>query len=52
MKVDPALILADKIEIHLALDKTPGYFLSVEDQKLIVECLRFTVANQTKKNDG
>lgn len=38
----PASALADKIELHLKLDETPGYYLSVEDQQIIIDCLRFT----------
>ncbi|MBR0875015.1 hypothetical protein JQ633_31975 [Bradyrhizobium tropiciagri] len=38
----PAAQLANKIEVHLKLDETPGYYLSTEDQQMIVDCLRFT----------
>lgn len=38
----PAALLANKIEVHLTLDETPGYFLSQEDQRMIIDCLRFT----------
>jgi hypothetical protein len=38
---NPALILANKIEIHLKLDETPGYYLTNEDQRMIIDCLRF-----------
>jgi hypothetical protein len=33
--------LANKIEVHIKLDETPGYFLSQEDQEAIVAALRF-----------
>lgn len=32
--------LADRIEVHLTLDHSPGYRLSDEDQRTIVEALR------------
>ena len=38
----PALLLSNKIELHLKLDKTPGYYLTKEDQEIIIDCLRFT----------
>src|SRR5205809_7228678 len=40
--VCPALLLADKIELHLKLDETPGYYLTKEDQEIIIDSLRFT----------
>lgn len=37
----PYAELANKIEIHLKLDETPGYFLSETEQKTIIEALRY-----------
>lgn len=34
--------LANKIELHITLDATPGYHLTQEDQEAIVAALRFT----------
>jgi hypothetical protein len=34
--------IANKIELHLKLDESPGYHLSTEDQEAIIEALRFT----------
>lgn len=34
--------LANKIELHIKLDETPGYNLTQEDQEVIVAALRFT----------
>lgn len=34
--------LANKIELHIKLDETPGYNLTQEDQEAIVAALRFT----------
>ena len=36
-----ALQLANKIALHITLDTTPGYVLSLEDQKLLVKALRY-----------
>lgn len=38
----PYAELANKIEIHLMLDETPGYYLSQAEQEMIVEALRYT----------
>ena len=33
--------LANKIELHLLLDETPGYILTKDDLEAIIESLRF-----------
>ena len=38
----PAKLFANKIEVHLKLAETPGYHLSSEEQRMIIDCLRFT----------
>lgn len=37
----PYTELANKIEVHLSLDETPGYYLSEADQTMIVRALRY-----------
>lgn len=44
----PAEVLANKIEVHLKLDETPGYYLSTEDQQMIIECLRFASRSKSE----
>lgn len=34
--------LANKMELHIKLDTTPGYILTQEDQEVIVSALRYT----------
>jgi hypothetical protein len=34
--------LADKIDVHLMLDQSPGYFLTEAEQRVIVLALRYT----------
>lgn len=33
--------LANKIELHIKLDKSPGFFLTQEDQEAIISALRY-----------
>jgi hypothetical protein len=47
----PAMKLANKIEVHLKLDETPGYHLTNEDQQMIIDCLRFTSMYEVEKGE-
>lgn len=49
--MSPALILANKIEVHLKLDETPGYYLTKEDQQMIIDCLRFAAMTEFVRCD-
>ncbi len=48
MTSDDMKQLADKIDLHLTLDRSPGYHLSDEDQRMIVAALRLA-ANVLKE---